>query len=159
MKVDIRELVEASGSFDGVETVSVEDPAGGEVVAPCRVHVEYRQAHGTIHFVGTVALTLPTRCHRCLDPVREDVAGDFELMVRRGEHAAEAGDDVVTLPLHQYEVELDPYVHEAVVLSTPMRVVCREDCSGLCPSCGVNLNRETCTCRPSADPRWDALRK
>lgn len=159
MKVDIRELVETSGHFDGVETVTVEDPAGGEIVAPCRIHVEYRQSHGTVHFNGTVAATLSTQCHRCLDPVGQDVTGDFELMVRRGEHAAEVGDDVVTLPLHQYEVDLDPYVHEAVVLSTPMRVVCREDCRGLCPSCGVNLNRETCACGPSADPRWDALRK
>ena len=69
-------------------------------------------------------------------------------MVRRGEHAAEEGDDVVTLPLHQYEVDLDPYVHEAVVLGTPMIVLCREECRGLCPTCGVNLNRETCACRP-----------
>jgi uncharacterized protein len=60
---------------------------------------------------------------------------------------------------NEYEVDLAPYVHEAIVLSAPMVVVCREDCRGLCPSCGVNLNRETCTCRPNADPRWDALRK
>jgi uncharacterized protein len=159
MKVDIRELVATSGHIDGVETVTVEDPAGGDIVTPCRIHVEYRQSHGTLHLSGAVAATLSTACHRCLDPVRQDVVGDFELMVRRGEHAAETGDDVITLPLHQHEVDLDPYVHEAVVLSMPMLVVCREDCRGLCPSCGVNLNRETCACGPSADPRWDALRK
>ncbi len=159
MKVDIRELVEASGRFEADESVAIDDAMGGEIVAPCHVEVEFRQSHDTIHFTGTVATTLLTQCHRCLDPVRQDLAGDFELMVRRGDHAAEAGDDLVTLPLHQYDVDLGPYVHEAIVLGTPMIVVCREDCRGLCPSCGVNLNRETCACRPSGDSRWDALRK
>lgn len=159
MKVDIRELVEASGRFEADESVAIDDAMGGEIVAPCHVEVEFRQSHDTIHFTGTVATTLLTQCHRCLDPVRQDLAGDFELMVRRGEHAAEEGDDLVTLPLHQYDVDLGPYVHEAIVLGTPMIVVCREDCRGLCPSCGVNLNRETCACRPSGDSRWDALRK
>jgi uncharacterized protein len=159
MKVDLRELVDTSGTLEGDEAVAFEDPAGEEIVAPCHVRVEYRQGHQTIHFSGTVATTLVTQCHRCLDPVRQDVAGEFEVMVRRGEHAAEEGDDVVTLPLHQYEIDLEPYVHEAVVLATPMLILCREDCRGLCPSCGVNWNRETCACRPSADSRWDALRK
>lgn len=159
MKVDVREIVEKSGAFEDDETVVFEDPVGGEIVAPCHVRVEYRQSHGTIHLDGRVATSLVTLCHRCLEPVRQDLNGEFEVMVRRGEHAAEEGDDVVTLPLHQHEVDLDPYVHEAVVLATPMLVVCREDCRGLCPSCGVNWNRETCACRPDADPRWDALRK
>jgi len=159
MKIDLRELVHAEGNFDGDETVVIEDPMGGEIVAPCRVEVDYRQGHDTIHFQGTVSTSLLTKCHRCLDPVREDLLGDFEVMVRRGEHAAEEGDDVVTLPLHQHEVDLDPYVHEAVVLGTPMIALCREECRGLCPSCGVNLNRETCACRPDGDSRWDALRK
>ena len=107
MKVDIREFTEASGSFEGDESVSIEDPIGGEIVAPCHVQVEYRQGHGTIHINGSVTTTLLTRCHRCLDPVRQDLAGEFEVMVRRGEHAAEEGDDVLTLPLHQYEVARD----------------------------------------------------
>ncbi len=158
MKVDIRELVDSSGSFEGDETVVIEDPLGGEIVLPCRVDVEYRQGHDTIHFSGRVTTTWLTQCHRCLDPVRYDLAGDFELMVRRGEHGAEEGEDVVTLPVHQYDVDLDPHVHEAVVLGTPMIVLCREDCRGLCPACGVNWNREACSCRPDADPRWDALR-
>ena len=159
MKVDIRDLHESSGSFEGDESVVVEDPMGGEIAVPCRVRVEFRQGHGsTIHFNGTVTASLLTQCHRCLDPLRHDLVGDFELMVRRGEHGAEEGDDVVTLPVNQYDVDLDPYVHEAMVLGMPMIVVCREDCRGLCPTCGVNWNRETCSCRPDNDPRWDALR-
>ncbi len=155
----MRELVEVRGQFTGDENVTIEDPTGDEIVAPCRVVVEYRQGHGTIHLMGTVSASVLTKCHRCLDAVRQDLTGDFELMVRRGEHEAEEGDDVITLPLHQYDVDLDPYVHEAVVLGAPMIVLCREDCRGLCPMCGVNLNRETCTCRPGGDSRWDALHK
>jgi uncharacterized protein len=158
MKVDLRELTSSSGSFEGDETVSLEDPVGGEIVAPCHVRVEYRQGHGTIHFSGTVATGWSTQCHRCLDPIERRLTGEFEVMVRRGEHAAEAGDDVVTLPVHQYEVELGPFVREAVVLATPMVVLCRDDCRGLCPSCGINWNRESCECGAQSDPRWDSLR-
>jgi uncharacterized protein len=158
MKLDVRELVEPSGRFAGEEAVTVDDPVAGEIAVPCRVEVEYRN-HGIVYLSGTVAATLLTQCHRCLDPVRRDLTGDFELMVRRGDDVSEEGDDVVTLGPHEYEVDLGPYVHEAIALSAPMVIVCREDCRGLCPSCGANRNRETCTCRPNADSRWDALRK
>jgi uncharacterized protein len=159
MKIDIRELVDAAGRFEGDAHVAMEDPVGGEIVAPCRVEVEYRHGHGMLQFDGRVTATLLTTCHRCLDAVRQDLEGDFKVMVRRGEHAAEEGDDVVTLPLHQYDVDLDPFVHEAIVLGMPMIVLCSDACRGLCPVCGINLNRETCACRPDGDSRWDALRK
>ncbi len=53
---------------------------------------------------------------------------------------------------------LEDALREQVLLATPVRALCREDCKGLCPQCGLNLNVEQCNCeqRPS-DLRWDAL--
>jgi len=96
MKLDVRELVESSGRFAGEEAVTIVDPVAGEIAVPCRVEVEYRHSHGTVYLNGTVAATLLTQCHRCLDPVRRDLSGDFEFIVRRGEHGDEAGDYVTT---------------------------------------------------------------
>jgi uncharacterized protein len=40
-----------------------------------------------------------------------------------------------------------------------MQILCRDDCKGLCPQCGVNRNHKSCECGGTSDPRWDALRK
>jgi uncharacterized protein len=57
------------------------------------------------------------------------------------------------------EVELDQYFREEVALEIPIQILCREDCRGLCPRCGVNWNRESCACAKSeGEPRLDILR-
>ena len=56
-------------------------------------------------------------------------------------------------------LELADVVREQVMLWLPMRGLCREDCKGICPTCGVNRNREKCDCVQSfVDSRWDALK-
>ena len=57
------------------------------------------------------------------------------------------------------EVDLEPLLREQVILAVPFAPLCREDCKGLCPVCGIDLNTGTCTCdRTPIDPRWSALR-
>lgn len=158
MILDLREFDRPAGRISGEESVHVEDPMADDVIVPCRIDLDYRQASGTFHFHGVVQGTLATECHRCLDPVTQPVTGEFDLMVRRGEHGGEGGDDVVVLPLHEHTVDISSRIREAVVLNLPMVIACAPDCRGLCPGCGANLNRETCECSRDADPRWDALR-
>jgi uncharacterized protein len=49
-------------------------------------------------------------------------------------------------------------VRDACILDLPLAPLCRADCAGLCPECGVNRNLEQCSCDAPTDPRWDALR-
>jgi uncharacterized protein len=57
------------------------------------------------------------------------------------------------------ELDLADLAVEQVLLALPMRIVCDDDCAGLCPSCGANRNVEgACRCEPETDPRWDALK-
>lgn len=158
MIVDLREFDRPSGTITGEETVQVEDPLAGEVTVPCRIELDYRQTSGTFHFHGRVLGSFSSACHRCLDPVEVTVGGDFDLMVRRGEHGGETADDLIVLSPSQHELDLTPAVRETMVLNEPMIVVCTENCRGLCPVCGANWNRETCNHGEAADPRWDALR-
>jgi uncharacterized protein len=61
-------------------------------------------------------------------------------------------------PLAHDNVDLEPVVREAVMLELPIAPVCREDCKGLCPTCGVNRNDTSCNCDNEVkDPRWSAL--
>ena len=58
------------------------------------------------------------------------------------------------------EVDLDDYLRGLIAVSLPVKVVCGEDCKGLCPKCGANLNRETCDCEKQwEDPRFAVLKK
>jgi uncharacterized protein len=159
MIIDLREFDRPDGTISGEETVQIEDPLAGEVKVPCRIELDYRQTSGTFHFHGRVAGTISSECHRCLDPVNVPVRGDFDLMVRRGEHGGETADDLMVLSPSEHDVDLSPLIHETIVLNEPMLVLCTESCRGLCPVCGVNLNREKCNHGEASDPRWDALRK
>jgi len=108
-------------------------------------------------------LTLP--CDRCLAPVTVDVVGDLKLVVvqRRG-GAGESEDRVLheeelgILEVSGESLETRPLVAEQVLLNVPAKPLCREDCAGLCPSCGADRNLGPCGCeREEADPRWAAL--
>ena len=157
MIVDLREFHHPQGTIEGEETVQVVDPMAGEVTVPCRIGLDYRQTSGTFHFHGRVEGTFSSECHRCLDPVKVLIGGDFDLMVRRREHGGETADDLVVLSSTQHEVDLTPLIRETIVLNEPMIVLCTESCRGLCPVCGANWNRETCNHGEATDPRWDAL--
>jgi uncharacterized protein len=114
---------------------------------------------------GQLATTLELPCARCLEPVQQDVNREFELLYRpRG---ADAGRDELSVTDAEAEIGyyqgegvlLEDVLREQVLLAVPLKVICREDCKGLCPHCGKNLNQEQCSCSvPAEDPRWAALK-
>jgi uncharacterized protein len=103
---------------------------------------------------------MPQECRRCLDPVDVPVEETLELVFAPPDEGAEPGDDAVRLlPDDVAELDLSEAIREEMILSQSMLALCKTDCRGLCPSCGVNLNVEICQCsKEESDPRWDALR-
>jgi uncharacterized protein len=102
-------------------------------------------------------------CARCVEPVSTPLKGNFDLIFRPQAADAEAGERSITpdeTEIGYYEdsgLSLEDVVREQVLLSLPSRTLCKEDCKGLCPRCGQNLNLEPCKCIPTADPKWSAL--
>jgi uncharacterized protein len=107
-------------------------------------------------------------CARCVEPVPVPLAGEFDLIFRPQDADADARERAITLDeteIGYYEqsgLPLEDVVREQVLLSLPARTLCKEDCKGLCPRCGQNLNLATCTCKPTAEPgsigtKWTAL--
>jgi uncharacterized protein len=103
-------------------------------------------------------------CARCLEPVRHSLAGDFDLLFRP--LGIDAGPTERALVPPETEIGyyqegglvLEDVLREQVLLTLPVRTLCRPDCKGLCPRCGRNLNDEGCNCEAaSADVRWSAL--
>ena len=104
-------------------------------------------------------------CARCVEPVATPLAADFDLLFRPHSVDAETGERAISpdeTEIGYYEesgLSVEDVVREQVLLSLPPRTLCREDCKGLCPRCGQNLNLGNCACGSSStDLRWNALR-
>ena len=127
-------------------------------------HRGHRQDVEDIRLVAGVEAQLEFSCARCLEPVVHDINRAFDLIYRPqgvDKRAEESSISEAETEIGYYQGEgllLEDALREQVLLSTPVRALCREDCKGLCPQCGRNLNVEQCNCerRPS-DVRWDAL--
>ena len=119
-----------------------------------------------IRIKGRLATSLELSCARCLEPVTQDVKREFDLLYRP--LGADAGRDEMSVTdaeaeISYYEGEgilLDDVVREQLLLAAPLKITCREDCKGLCPHCGTNLNQEQCSCTVTPEePRWAALKE
>jgi uncharacterized protein len=136
-------------------------------------HAEVIEEHHGKHEVikdirlrGKLSAGIELQCARCLEPVQQDVAREFELLYRP--LGADAGRDELSVTAAEAEIGyyqgdgilLEDVLREQVLLALPLKVTCREDCKGLCPHCGKNLNEEQCSCNvPMEDPRWAALKE
>jgi uncharacterized protein len=118
-----------------------------------------------IRLRGRLSAGLELQCARCLESVLQNVKRDFELLYRP--LGADAGRDELSVTDAEAEIGyyqgdgllLEDVLHEQLLLALPLKVTCREDCKGLCPQCGKNLNQEQCSCSAEVeDPRWAALK-
>jgi len=148
------------------EAIPADDPLWegffAPLSSPLEVDVVARPVgSGGILVSGEVSGQVEFACRRCLTPVPLKVQETVEMYLRP---AAEVGDEddgeSYLLPTGAAEVSLAGPLREQLLLQLPEFVVCREECRGLCPMCGVDLNRGECACEPEPDPSpWDALRK
>ncbi len=96
---------------------------------------------------GSARVTIDGECGRCLAAVTRDVrAEDFRLFVE--------------IPPHTEICDISDEVRTEITLALPMNLLCRDDCRGLCPVCGADLNKKRCSCtRPSGGGPsvWSAL--
>jgi uncharacterized protein len=114
---------------------------------------------------GRVKAGIEALCDRCLQPVSLPVEVEFDdryVPAQTELELAEATElqaDDLDLAFYEGEtIEVGDIVREKILLALPTRLLCREDCKGLCPTCGADLNREACACeRREVDPRWAAL--
>ena len=103
-------------------------------------------------------------CARCVEPVEIPLAAEFDLIFRPAAADAEATERSITAPETEIgyylkdSLLLEDVLREQVLLSLPVRTLCKEDCKGLCPRCGANRNSQACQCEEGpSDPRWEAL--
>ena len=106
-----------------------------------------------------IETTASYTCDRCLADYKDRFVAQQRQLFHVGSQDAN-NDDIVQLPDSATEIDLAPFLMEMVLLNHPVKMLCSDDCKGICPNCGINLNSEKCKCTDQAiDPRWEELRK
>jgi uncharacterized protein len=168
MLLDLNKL---HGSREHVERTlapSAFDPQDSEyrVIAPVELSMDVTKAGGDAFTVaGRATTTLELDCSRCVEPFPVPVDASFDLRYvphaeNTGEGEHEIGeDDLTTAYYREGLLDVIELLREQFQLALPMKPLCSEACHGLCPECGVNLNRTTCDCAPAwEDPRLAPLK-
>jgi uncharacterized protein len=116
---------------------------------------------------GSISTEMEMICSRCLEPLNYEVRSKVSSRYVPGQEAGRQDTDV---ELHASDIEMEYYsddridltqaVYDQMILSLPLVQLCREDCKGVCPHCGVNRNKESCQCsdKGSIDPRLAVLK-
>lgn len=114
---------------------------------------------------GSIAAEAEVECDRCLQPISVPVDTEFDVSYVptmdyvAGETPELNEEDLIVSVFDDESIEIDDLAREQVLLALPSRVLCREDCKGLCPVCGINKNMQACQCESAdVDPRWAALK-
>jgi uncharacterized protein len=143
------------------------------VVSPVSLTGEVRKDGPQIRLKGRLAATLEYACSRCLEPFEVPVAVDLDLLFlpasAAGKRSPASGpdkddealsEDGLGVSFYKDDVlDLGEIIQEQFFLAMPMKPLCREDCKGLCAVCGMNRNRDSCTCRAEwIDPRLEPLK-
>ena len=130
------------------------------VTSPVVVSGNVVNRAGYMVLTETAEISYRTRCARCLADVEEHAVFRVEKTVadEKGLLRLENRENDEYVQISGGKLDLDAPICDEILLSFPMRVYCREDCRGLCPGCGVNLNTESCRCtKKQIDPRFASL--
>jgi uncharacterized protein len=130
-------------------------------------------AEGVFRLRGRMACRIELACVRCLEPFPMDLAEELDLLYlaqssnvgpKTESEVDESGrglepEELAVSFYRDERIDLSQMIVEQIVLALPMKPLCKADCRGLCPQCGVNRNLSSCTCAPEdTDPRWAPLR-
>jgi uncharacterized protein len=171
LRLDLSRIRDPETTFTQVYRADLfREPGGADegysVVEPVRLRFDLLKTGERYRLVGGVQTALELPCSRCLESFRLPVDAGFDLEYRP--QSANTGDgnlevqteDLSTAFYENDQIDLGQLVREQLYLALPMKPLCDNSCRGLCPVCGINLNRGSCACaREWRDPRLAELSK
>ena len=157
-RIDLRSV--DRGPVETTASLPPDDPAvrdaGFQLAEPVRVSGRLSAAGpGQYYWSGRLLTRVATTCRRCLRDISVAVEAPIETLF-----TDDAGSDdpsARVIPARVTTLDLGEPIREELILAVPEFAVCRDDCRGLCPHCGKDLNSGPCSCAPEPDSRWAAL--
>jgi uncharacterized protein len=160
-RIDLQRIQEGTHSLvlDGRELSLVIDPEAELTLREFRMEGALTIAAKDCRVRGSLTGILGIACDRCLVRFERSVRSEVDETVVFGESASgRSSAPAERASSAPKTIDLADPLRKAVLLELPIKNLCREDCSGLCPSCGANRNLDPCRCDPRPrDPRWTAL--
>jgi uncharacterized protein len=154
--LEIEDGAVLKGEIDGLLYKSIEDTEF-TFFSPIEYELGVRKFEDGIQLTGPVTCRLSLSCSRCLDDFQYPVRTFMDIEIVRKSNLQEAdelelqGEDLDVYYFENNEIDLNPLVYEEVLLNIPMKPLCREECQGLCGTCGKNRNNEICNCNKTPD--------
>jgi len=169
MYIETKDIGPDSLDFDRrIDYTLPRPPTGEEPVGlgGVRLTGELRKTPSGIAFVGDIVTLARLSCSRCLEPFALPLELHFDLIYTSVPEGGDKGDrrvneDSTTLAhLDGSRIDLDELLAEQIDLGLPLKPLCRADCRGLCPRCGIDLNQKSCACGAdeAPDPRLNSLK-
>lgn len=158
MIIKISNLSEGVHSFDfneDVKEIELDEPFFGNAL----VNVKLNKLHNQIVLEADVSVKAKFECDRCTADFDSVLKTNYRMVYLSG-IKPDGNDDanVTYLKADSDKISLDADVRDYALLSVPMKKLCKEDCKGLCPNCGKDLNKGDCGCtNGKADDRWQPL--
>jgi uncharacterized protein len=150
-------------TFEPEEVTS--DAGTYQIVVPVALEFDIHKDKDKFRLEGHLRTELELPCSRCLEPYRFVIDADFDQRYLPASAASSdpdrevQEDDLETSYYSDDQIDLAELMREQFYLALPMKPLCHDDCRGLCPQCGTNLNTGTCDCSPVwEDPRLAALK-
>jgi len=167
MRIELENLEGGKGDFAHVYQPDDLNPVDERIrlTQPATVSGKVRLAGNEVFVNGHVETRAQVECDRCLQQVETDVNTDFALEYITGSEyesgrAAELTEAEMSVSVFDGQaIDVDEIVKEQILLAVPTRMLCRDDCKGICPECGADRNKGDCNCTiDDTDPRWAALK-
>jgi len=150
--LQISNELDVSSVFSGNKTIISHGPAF--------VDLNASYVDDKVEVNGEIKIDLEQCCSRCLSPVKQTLHIPFhEAFIQKSDSSSEDGpEDLLIHSVVEDKLDLQPYIHENVVVELPFAPLCEANCKGLCPQCGTNHNESDCGCeQEKIDPRLAGL--
>jgi len=140
---------------DKVNVLDLESPFYGKFKSDVLVS----KLHDQLIVKASTDFKVKYECDRCGCEYKSTLKSDYKMVYLMNEEPEETESlNVNYLDREADKIDLKNDVREFALLSIPMKKLCKEDCKGLCPKCGIDLNKEQCKCtNDEVDPRWKPL--
>jgi uncharacterized protein len=160
VKIRIEDLKDKVVELSSEESISLystllnlEESGECDFTAPLHVQLSVAREYDHIRASGRVATSLLLNCSRCLSDFQLDIDSSFTIFYMRDEGLGQDEDvelteeDLITAVYRGDEIDFTNEITEQVILAIPIKPLCSEDCKGLCPACGAELNESVCACK------------
>lgn len=159
MRLDLRPIIHVPGAsipFSFSLDLRQEEFFGEHPISqPVTVEGVVENIADVLVLQGQAKSVLDLTCDRCMRPFQQEKVVDLHCLLAETLEGEEDEGEIILLD--QGELDVGELAYTAFILDMDTKHLCSEDCKGLCPGCGVNLNQEPCRCKKQADPRWAAL--